>query len=719
MKFSDEQKLYIQHPKLEDTKLLACAGSGKTACIIARINYLLKTGMISENEVYMLTFTKFTRFDFINKLGEDDLMDESCVCTIDSFAKSFISRDNSVDVSLLSYTFLRKLDTQEFPELKKIKCMFIDEAQDLNEVQFNILLKLKQKYGIILGFVGDPNQNIFQFRGSSDKYMNSYTAKTFYLTINFRSAKHIVEFSNYLRPYSNNLVTTTRTIKGNILPEFYVHRNEEAIEHDLLQILRDLIKLKVDLSEVAILAPTRGQVQHGKSRGLSLVANILYANGIAFKQFYDESNSEDNGVVKYDPEKGKLNLLTYMGSKGLQWNFVIIIDANFGLINKCHFSLEKHAHDKYLLYVACSRAIKQMFIFTKYKYQMIKGEKKLVGLVNPWFGDIPNNKYSIDEHSKPYFKLSEITFSEHENDERNLSKILSGLSDKKLYEIQELLDYENLDYTRVNIAEDFSHIECFDLSFLTRLCKSIFMYKYHLFKGIPIDKIPSIDYLLNEKNIIDTDDPDIRRWLFQHKFTSWEEINTMKLAVAEPKIEAFLAKLDKNIELKNYIFSLSKFYRHCVQDNKGFIKEKYNEYLAGKDWRTCFWIVMFKHAIDSYHFYHIRTKGEKYLGLMDTYAELFESFNKFFFLDFAGFNHYISGNITDIVDAIGKNGEIYLIRCIKHIGLKPIIFNSILNYLNNKQNAKFDIKFINLLTGELISIPIKFDKKIIELLNAN
>lgn len=714
-KYSDDQKLYIKHPKLEDTKLLACAGSGKTACIIARINYLLKTGMVKDGEVYMLTFTKFTRFDFINKLSDDDLMNESCVCTIDSFAKGFISRDNSVDVSLLSYIFLRKLDTQEFPELAKIKCMFIDEAQDLNEVQFNILLKLKQKYNIVLGFVGDPNQNIFQFRGSSDKYMNSYTAKTFYLTINFRSAKHIVEFSNYLRPYSSNDVKTTRELKGGILPEFYVHRNEEAIETDLLQILRDLIKMKVDLSEVAILAPTRGQVQHGKSRGLSLIANVLYANSIPFKQFYDESNSEDNGVVKYDPERGKLNLLTYMGSKGLQWNFVIIIDANFGLINKRHFSLEKHAHDKYLLYVACSRAIKQMFIFTKYKYQNIKDGKKLIGLVNPWFGDIPTNKYIIDEHSKPYFKLSEITFSESNSDEKSLTKIIAGLSDKNLYEIQELLGYENLDYTRVKITEDFSNIECFDLSFLTRLCKSIFMYKYHTFKGLPINKIPSIDYLLNEKNIIDTSDPIIRSWLFQHKFSTWKEIDEMKL---EPNITSFLAKLDRNIELKNYIFSLSKFYRHCVQDNKAFIKEKYNEYLAGKDWRSCFWIVMFKHAIDSYHFYHIRTKGEKYLGLMETYAELFDSFDKFFFLDFAMFNHYISGNITDIIDAIGKNGEIYLIRCIKHIGLKPILHNSILNYLNTKK-TEFDIKFINLLTGELISIPIKFDKKIMDYLKLN
>jgi hypothetical protein len=715
MIYSEEQKRYIQYPRLEDTKLLACAGSGKTACIIARINYLIQTGIVKNDEVYMLTFTKFTRFDFINKLDESDLMDEAYVATIDSFAKKFISPFNTVDVGLLSYTFFRKLDSEEFPELAKIKCIFIDEAQDLNEIQFGILKKLKEKYGIVLGFVGDPNQNIFQFRGSSDRFMMSYPAKEFHLTINFRSAKHIVEFSNYLRPYSSGQITTTKALKGEILPVFYVHRNDEAIEHDLMQILRDLVKQKVDLSDVAILAPTRGQVQHGKSRGLSLLANILFANEISFKQFYDESNSEDNGVVKYEPEKGKLNLLTYMGSKGLQWKFVIIIDAIFGLINKRHFSLDKHEHDKYLLYVACSRAIKQLFIFTKYKIKMKDKNREIVGLVNPWFGGIPRQKYDIDEQSKPYFKLSDIAFNESEKEERNLGGIISSLSDKNLYEIQELINYENLDYTRLRISEDFSGNDCFDLSFLTRLCKAIFMYKYHMKVGKPIDKIPSIDYIINDRNILDVNDEEIRGWLFKHKYLKWDEID--KLVIPD-KISTFLGKLGRTIELKDYIFSLSKFYRKCVQDKKEFIREKYNEYLKGTDWRSCFWIIMFRHAIDSYHYYHIKTKGEKYKIMMDNYQELFDSFEKFFFLEFEEFNQYLSGEFTDFIDAVGKKGEIYQIRCVKHIGLKPILQSSIINYLRTKKE-EFEIKFINLLTGELITIPIKFDKKIMDYLKGN
>ena len=38
-KFTNEQLVYINNNKLENTKLNACAGSGKTRCIIFRMNY--------------------------------------------------------------------------------------------------------------------------------------------------------------------------------------------------------------------------------------------------------------------------------------------------------------------------------------------------------------------------------------------------------------------------------------------------------------------------------------------------------------------------------------------------------------------------------------------------------------------------------------------------------------------------------------------------------
>ena len=92
--------------------------------------------------------------------------------------------------------------------------------------------------------------------------------------------------------------------------------------------------MKIEESDIAILSPTRGRMRgYGKSHGLCFISNVLYSAGFKFKQFYEESTDEISGQVKYKPRKGYINLLTYMGSKGLEWKYVILIDANNLLLN--------------------------------------------------------------------------------------------------------------------------------------------------------------------------------------------------------------------------------------------------------------------------------------------------------------------------------------------------------------------------------------------------
>ena len=54
----------------------------------------------------------------------------------------------------------------------------IDEAQDLNNAQYQFLLALTgNKFDNVM-MVGDPNQSIFHFNGSSPKYMSEFSLKT-------------------------------------------------------------------------------------------------------------------------------------------------------------------------------------------------------------------------------------------------------------------------------------------------------------------------------------------------------------------------------------------------------------------------------------------------------------------------------------------------------------------------------------------------------------
>ena len=109
--YTNEQSRYINYNGDRHTKLLACAGSGKTRCIIARMNRLIKEGKHNTNSVLMLTFSKFTRDDFINKIESygADYIDQDCVKTIDSFSKVLVDQDNTIDVSLLSFKFMKYL----------------------------------------------------------------------------------------------------------------------------------------------------------------------------------------------------------------------------------------------------------------------------------------------------------------------------------------------------------------------------------------------------------------------------------------------------------------------------------------------------------------------------------------------------------------------------------------------------------------------------------
>jgi superfamily I DNA/RNA helicase len=71
MIFTEEQLNYINYTENNNTKLIACAGSGKTRCIIEKMNKLIKINKFNKGNIIMLTFSKFTRDDFIHKVKEN------------------------------------------------------------------------------------------------------------------------------------------------------------------------------------------------------------------------------------------------------------------------------------------------------------------------------------------------------------------------------------------------------------------------------------------------------------------------------------------------------------------------------------------------------------------------------------------------------------------------------------------------------------------------
>ena len=91
-----------------------------------------------------------------------------------------------------------------------LKYLIVDEYQDVNPLQERLINRLQEISNCKLVVVGDDDQNIYQWRGSNNKYIIDFenkfdknSVKTIPLSVNYRSSEGITKLSEAL--ISNNL----------------------------------------------------------------------------------------------------------------------------------------------------------------------------------------------------------------------------------------------------------------------------------------------------------------------------------------------------------------------------------------------------------------------------------------------------------------------------------------------------------------------------------
>jgi hypothetical protein len=730
--FTDQQKQYITYDKLTNTKLISGAGSGKTHTIVFRINHLVESKTFKQDEILVLVFSRMCRDDFLNRIKKYkiDCIHENNIRTIDSFAKSLIDSNNEIDVSLLSYKFMKYLQDTPIEEIKKntklstIKTLFVDEAQDLNETQYTIVTLLKEKNGTLINLIGDPNQNIYQFRNSSDKYLTNFEAPTFYLTKNFRSHDPIINFSKHLRPVKN-LDVDGHLGPTECIPTIVFHEDDSELETHLMGILKNAKECGIDFSDIAILSPTRGRmIGYGKSHGLCLISNLLYKNKIKFKQFYEEATDEMNSNVRYDPKKGYLNILTYMGSKGLEWKYVILIDADMCLINKRCFNEEKHKNDQYLLYVACSRAINNMIIFSKFRFN----EGNLNFQLNPWFSLVPEEFYKMDTRFTKYFKFAKIKAHDMGENEKRITKILDKIDEKTLDELAQLCKYgsdvtEKSEKTITKIYDkDFSVLINSNI-FLGKYVENLFFVYYTMKSKTDRKKYIDIENIIDSKYII-TDVPImVSQWFYMNReHLTWESFDKDKQNLDKLIIECVDKKFNRSQELAKHTIVTDGYFKSFILSMKENIKENYNKYLTtestSKIKKYLFHLMVILYSLETQHYYHVLSRGKKFKKILSVCTDLFDKINEFAYttnLNFTGNNipvtkYGLVGEI-DLLEKKDKETIIWEVKCISDITLKNILqilmYNIMYNdYDSDNLTRTININFINFLKGELITIKI-------------
>lgn len=107
----------------------------------------------------------------------------------------------------------------------------VDEAQDLNRIQYEFVKALAGSDKKNVMMVGDPDQMIYGFNGSSsqylsDRFVKDFDPKTFRLIDNYRSSKSVIRAANGLRPGAQK--ETKFALEGTVQLSALMSEEEEA-----------------------------------------------------------------------------------------------------------------------------------------------------------------------------------------------------------------------------------------------------------------------------------------------------------------------------------------------------------------------------------------------------------------------------------------------------------------------------------------------------------
>ncbi|RYD03574.1 hypothetical protein N752_19395 [Desulforamulus aquiferis] len=193
----DNQNKYIT--------VLAGPGSGKTRVLVHKLASPILMEDVKHEQLLMLTFSRAAATEFKKRLiklvgGAANFIE---IKTFHSYCFDLLGRiGNAEKFENVIKNTIEKIHCGEVEPSRIAKAVLvIDEAQDMDQEVFTLVQALiAQNDDMRVIIVGDDDQNIFQFRGSSAIYMEKFTlenqAANYELLENYRSKRNLVDFSN-------------------------------------------------------------------------------------------------------------------------------------------------------------------------------------------------------------------------------------------------------------------------------------------------------------------------------------------------------------------------------------------------------------------------------------------------------------------------------------------------------------------------------------------
>lgn len=213
-------QLAIINDREQHIVVAAGPGSGKTRVLVHKLASLLLAEDVKHEQLLMLTFSRAAATEFKKRLYE--LIGNAAayieIKTFHSYCFDLLGKVGSLtDSETVVKDTVGMIRAGEIETNRITKTVLVvDEAQDMSGEEFDLvkaLMEVNEEMKVIL--VGDDDQNIYGFRGSDSRYMQSLiteqNAVKYELTENYRSKPDIIQFAN---SWAETITKRLKTLPG-------------------------------------------------------------------------------------------------------------------------------------------------------------------------------------------------------------------------------------------------------------------------------------------------------------------------------------------------------------------------------------------------------------------------------------------------------------------------------------------------------------------------
>ncbi len=239
-----EQQSLVSAEKNRNLLILAGPGAGKTRVVVHRCAYLLRVRRVPASSILVLCFNRSGVSSIRGRLRQ--LVDRDsigvAIYTYHGLAlrltgHSLLSMEQkegepNFSSCLQTATQLLRgereipgLEEDEYRErlLSGWRYILVDEYQDIDREQYELIAALSGRtleanaHRLTIMAVGDDDQNIYSFRGSSIEFIrrfrDDYQAEVRYLVENYRSSGHIIAAANQLISQNRERMKTDHPVR--------------------------------------------------------------------------------------------------------------------------------------------------------------------------------------------------------------------------------------------------------------------------------------------------------------------------------------------------------------------------------------------------------------------------------------------------------------------------------------------------------------------------